>query len=87
MVKLFEDKMVLNKLFKQFIEEKINRLLFPFDVSDKDKGFRISCEVLSFLKLKDLFHHKKVKEIENNLETVILEIHKIHVQYNFNSKI
>ena len=54
-IKLFKTKDAVKNLFMDFYSTKINKILFPFDCFEKDKGFRVCCDILNFVKLKDLY--------------------------------
>ena len=71
----------------EFISERVHYYLFPSNLSDKNKGFRISCEILNFIKLKDFLKNKYADIIEKNLKSPIKELQKIQESYSFKKKL
>lgn len=72
-------------LFNNFISSKLNSLLFPQNLSLLDDGFKINCEVLSFLRLHDFGKIKNWEKIESNLSAPIKKINKISSILSYDS--
>ena len=85
--KIWERKDISEKFLSDFISQKVHYYLFPPNLSDKNKGFRISCEILNFIKLKDFLKNKYADIIEKNLSSPIYELQKIQESYTFKKKI
>lgn len=74
-------------LFDEYLSSLINYYLFPPDLTSKDEGFQVSCEILNFIKLEDFFKIKNSDAIEKNLKGPIHELRKCAETRSFKDKI
>lgn len=74
--KVFGDE-ALWELFENFMSSKLHFILFPSDLSVRDEGFRITCEILGFMEIKDFTSLKNSEIIAKNLQGPIMQIKKI----------
>lgn len=57
----------LDNLFEDFFTSKVKYYLFSQGINTKDDAFQLHCEVLNFIRLKDLITLKNVDMVEANL--------------------
>lgn len=81
-----EDESVID-LFDEYLSSLINFYLFPPELTSKDEGFQVSCEILNFVKLEDFFKLKNSDIIEKNLKGPIYELRKCAEIRSFKDKI
>jgi len=80
--KLLGDE-ALWELFESFISSRLHFALFPSDLSVKDEGFRITCEILGFMQIKDFTSLKNSEVIAKNLMGPIMQIKKVGVGQSY----
>lgn len=81
-----EEESVID-LFDEYFSSMINFYLFPPDLTSKDEGFQVSCEILNFVKLEDLSKIKNSDVIERNLSGPIHELRRCAEIRSFKDKI
>lgn len=81
-----DDESVID-LFDEYFSSLINFYLFPPDLTSKDEGFQVSCEILNFVKLEDIYKIKNNDMIEKNLKGPIRELRRCAEIRSFKDKI
>lgn len=75
--KMAGKEQTVTALFTNFISSKFNAHLFPQNLTLLDDGFRITCEVLGYLKLSDFGKVKNSDLVQANLQNPIKKISKL----------
>lgn len=83
--KLAGKEQTINGLFNNFISSKLNSQLFPQNLTFLDDGFKLNCEVIGFLELKEFGKIKNWEKVQLSLESPIKKINKISSILSYDS--